>query len=82
MLAGSGTNLGSVGPESRLLIVKFDGLVVELDSLGPVMGGEGLVALVLEGNGLFLWCRHCLWFVWTMCGCPGVSIWVILWVLP
>lgn len=69
--AGNGTNLGSVGPESRFLIVELNGLVVELDGLGPVVGGEGLVALVLEGDGLFLGCRHCLCCMWTMCGCPG-----------
>lgn len=63
---GWSTNLGSVGPESRFLIVELDGLVVKLDGLGPVVGGEGLVALVLEGDSLLLGCRHCLWFMWAM----------------
>jgi len=56
------TYLGTICVKGLLLVVQFDGLRIELYRLGPVMRGEGLVALVLESNGFLLWCSHCFFF--------------------
>lgn len=52
--------------------MQLDGLAVEIDRCGPVMGGKGLVALVLEVDSLLLGGRHPRWSVWCYLG--GASI--------
>lgn len=44
--------LSSVGVESRLFVIQLYSLGVETDSLRPVMGGKGFVAIVLERDSL------------------------------
>jgi hypothetical protein len=46
------TDLGPIGEVCRLLVVQLNSLGVKLDSLQPVMGCEGFVAVVLERYGL------------------------------
>lgn len=46
------TNLRSVCEEGRFLVVGLDGLGIEVDGGGKVTSGKGLVALVLEVDGL------------------------------
>jgi hypothetical protein len=65
------TDLRSVGPESRLLVIKLDGFSVEVNGSLPVVNCKGLVALVLELDRLLLgrrhlcsllrWARRCVW---------------------
>lgn len=52
------THLRSVGKVCGLLVVQVDRLGVEADGGGPVVFGEGLVALVLQRRCLLLWGGH------------------------
>jgi len=44
--------LSSVGVESWLFVVQLYSLGIEVNSLGPVVGGKGFVAVVLERDSL------------------------------
>ena len=46
------SHLGSVGEESRLLVVLFDSLSVKVDCARVVSGLKGFVALVLEFDSI------------------------------
>lgn len=51
------TYLSSVGEKGRLLIVLFDSLAVKVDCAGVITRLEGLVALVLEFDGVHFCCQ-------------------------
>jgi hypothetical protein len=46
------SHLGSVGEESRLLVVLFDSLSVKVDCARVVSGLKGFVALVFEFDSI------------------------------
>lgn len=51
--------LGTVAEDGRFLVVLLNGLGVEVQSSGPVVGHNSLIALQLERVGCFFVGSHC-----------------------